>query len=216
MTHHRELFAWKEKTVNAIGICLKPKSSLLLTPNLLKEIEHFQAMLINKYMEHPWKETLYLIWYIDRRYVPSKEHLDFSKTKQLVDDMDYDAYIDKIFEIFFKNHTNLNLPIVSCSLLNKYVSGFSKEFFLLNKVCFLYDKQQHLKRLQVPKKISKLSLPTFVYENQFYYSYNKFDLRNFKRILKHIGVNILTNSEMDQHKIMFERAKYDIIQKLKS
>ncbi|WP_131784087.1 hypothetical protein [Legionella gresilensis] len=209
-----ELLALHEHGRNGMSVYLKPGGTSMMTPKLADEIRALQDSLAEKYFNLSF-DIYFVIWYLQKNINFSCFSLDFRfvhdclkqhKEKQMED------YIDKIFNLLFLNYIGLGLPIVNCSILTKYLSGFSKEFFLMNKICFIYQKKfKGFSKIKVFNEIENLAFTKCIYDKNHYYYYNPIQVSQMKSIIENTHYEIPKLLDINNAKLEFDALKKETL-----
>ncbi|KTD60061.1 hypothetical protein [Legionella shakespearei] len=205
-----ELLALHELDRNGIIVYLKPNTPGVMTSKLIDEIRTLQDSIAKKYINQPF-DTYYVIWYLQEDIGFSCCDLDFSYIhdciKQNKED-NLERYIDRVFNLLFLNYIGLGLPVINCSILTKYLSGLSKEFFLMSKICFIYQRNYKcLNKIELYNEISKLSFKKELYDKNNYYFYNPIHVLQMKNIIENTPYEIPDNKAINLIKNEFDSLK---------
>ncbi|BCA94169.1 hypothetical protein TUM19329_05300 [Legionella antarctica] len=205
-----ELLALHEIDRNGMSVHLKPNTTAMMTPKLVDEIRALQDSLAKKYMNQSF-DNYYVIWYLNKNINFSCCGLDFRFVHDCFKynkEHDLEHYIDRIFNIIFLNYIGLGLPIINCSILTKYLSGLSKEFFLMSKICFIYQrKYKGLSKIEICNEIANLTFKKEHYCKNDYYFYNPIHIGQMKEIIENTVYEIPTKLTIEAAKIEFDAFK---------
>lgn len=215
-----ELLAMKHLD-NGMAICLKPKKSFVMTKTLVDDIRVIQKKIVEKYYSEPWDGIYYLVWYLYAGNIPWKG-LDFAyiyKTLLKNREKEVDQYIGDIYEILFLNYIGLGLPVLSCSIANREVSGVSKEFFLLNRVSFIKNikspsEESHMKKIDLHLENTKMHFSPEIYKRNHCYKMDFVDVASIGKVLNEINFKPLSGCEIEKIKLHFDEMKEQTLFKI--
>ena len=137
-----ELLAVREIGVNGMSVCLKPRIPVVITPGLVNDIRQLQNSLAEKYLSNTLSEDFYVIWFLEDRRGLNWHGWDFNFIVHCLkknEDTKLENYICGVFDLIFLNRIGLGFPVINCSIVSRSLTGLSKEFFYLNKICFIHN-----------------------------------------------------------------------------
>ncbi len=206
-----ELLAIREIGVNGMSVCLKPKIPVVITPGLVNEIRHLQNSLAEKYLSNVLNEYFYVVWFLEDRRGLSFHGLDFNFIVQCIKNNEHtklENYIEGVFNLIFLNRVGLGFPIINCSIVNRTLSGLSKELFLLNKICFIHNAcSSGIQKVTLSNEFIPFLWQKEIYETNHYFYFNSLHLDKMRLIIEDIDYDIPTTEEIDQIKKQFESIK---------
>lgn len=206
-----ELLAVREIGVNGMSVCLKPKIPVVITPGLVNEIRQLQNSLADKYLSNIIDDYFYIVWFLEDRRGLSCRGLDFNFIVRCIkenQEAKLENYINGIFDLLFLNRVGLGFPIINCSIVNRAVSGLSKEFFFLNKICFIRNNATpEIQKVNLINELSPFLLEKQLYESNHYFYYHALQLDRMRSLIEDIDYEVPTIEEVNQIKHHFESMK---------
>jgi hypothetical protein len=207
-----ELLALHEIDRNGMTVYLKPNTPAMMTPKLVDEIRALQDSLAKKYVNQSF-DKYYVVWFLQKNINFSCCGLDFHFVHDCFKyhkEKNLEHYLDRIFNLIFLNYIGLGLPIISCSILTKYLSGLSKEFFLMNKICFIYQrKYKCFNNIEIFNEITNLTFKKEIYNKNNYYFYNPIHIGEMKNIIENTVCEV-----PDQQTITTAQVEFDALKEL--
>jgi hypothetical protein len=210
-----ELLAVREIGVNGMSVCLKPKVPVVITPGLVNEIRQLQNSLAEKYLSQCLNEDFYVVWFLEYKPGLCFHGLDFDFIVRCIkhnEDTKLESYIDGVFNLIFLNRVGLGFPIINCSIVNRTLSGLSKELFLLNKICFIHNaRTSGIQKVKLFNEFTPSLLQKEIYETNHYFYFDSLQLDKMRLIIEEINYEIPTLEEVEQIKKQFEALKQKTI-----
>ncbi|CEG56646.1 hypothetical protein [Legionella fallonii] len=206
-----ELLAVREMGVNGMSVCLKPKIPVVITPGLVNEIRQLQNSLADKYLSNVLNDYFYIVWFLEDRRGLGCRGLDFNFIVNCIKknhETKLESYISGIFDLLFLNRVGLGFPIINCSIVNRALTGLSKEFFFLNKICFIRNNAApDIQKINIFNELSPFLLGKELYENNHYFYFHALQLDRMRLLIEDIDYEVPTVEEVNQIKNHFESMK---------
>nr|HAT8715221.1 hypothetical protein [Legionella jordanis] len=216
-----ELLRIREINRNGMGICLRPKARLVLTATLIDEIRRIQNRVVEEYFKNPWEGNFYLIWYLDNGVNSfSKDGFDYHFIRRAFKahrEKDVENYIEKIFDILFLNYVGLALPLINCSIVNKTTAGIFREFFLLNKICFLFNKtmsQGEIRSFTVNTEFKNLIFNERIYQSNSFFYFDALRLGRMRKAIQSVKPESLSRQQIECIENEFNQTKKEFLIKV--
>lgn len=215
---NNELLAIRELGVNGMYICLKPKIPVVITPGLVQEIRRLQNSLAEKYLSQSLSDYFYVVWFLEKQRGLSCHGLDFNFLLNCIKnnkETELEFYIEGVFNLIFLNHIGLGFPIINCSIVTRALTGLSKEFFFLNKICFIQNSgSEGIKKVSITNEFNPLLFQKNIYEKNQCYSFDSIRLDKMRSIIENVDYEIPTTEEVNQLKEKFEAMKDETISRI--
>lgn len=208
---HIEIFTIPDISPNGMVVYIKPKTSVVITPSIVEEIRNIQDCLANRYINQDCEQYYYVIWYLDKRQKNICQGLDFAYILDCLknsNDGRLEHYIDRIFNVIFLNYVGLGFPVINCSISTSSLTGLSREFFFMNKIVFIRNKElSELTPVNIYQEMSGLLFPENIYENNKFYYYNSIQAPKMKDIIEAFDYKIPDAEEINSLKLLFDHYK---------
>lgn len=220
-----ELLAIKDPQVNGMAVCLKPRIPFVITHSMVAEVRRLQNKIAEEYYQAPWHGVYHLFWYLHAAKIPWKG-LDFNYIHQCLinnKEADLETYIDNLFSLLFINYIGFDLPLVSCSIINRQLSGISMDFFYLNRINFikLYGITGGRKRIDEPCKklnfhqeVKRVAFPNEIYQRNDFYKLNSLDVTTMRNILSRNQFVPLSAEEKAHVRTTFDQIRDDTLARI--
>jgi len=205
-----ELLAHREVGINGMEIALKPNVPFIITPTLVRKIRILQDKMAQKYFQTPWEGVFYMVWHMEVSNLVHWKGLDYSYIYQLLlthQGTKVEKYIDDIFDVLFLTYVGLALPILNCSIIDRKTTGLSREFFLLNKICFIHDDS--IEDI-VPINMNSdqlLVFPKEIYAQNRYFLFKEMDYTKMRALIESIDLPVLDEEALAIKQKIFEDMK---------
>lgn len=213
-----ELLAVREVSARGMYICLRPHIPLVITPGLVKEIRSVQNTLAENYISGSLSGHFYIIWFLENHKHLGCNGLDFNFILSCLKnhkEEDLMRYIDGVFNIMFLNHIGLGFPIINCSIVTQSLHGMSKEFFLLNRICFIKNIQSKgIKKFDIHNVVNGLLFQKELYEKNQYYHFDSMRLGGMRRTIEAVDFETPLADEIDGIREQFEGIKKELLKKI--
>jgi len=213
---HLELLATREIGVNGMAVCLKPRIPVVITPGLVEEIRVLQNSLAEKYLTGALDGCFYVVWFLENRKELCYRGLDFNFIFNCLKnhkDAELDRYIDGVFNLIFLNRIGLGFPVINCSIVSRTLTSLSKEFFFLNKICFIQNSEtKGIQKISLFDEYDKLLLKKEIYQKSHYFYFDFVRVEKMRGIIETIDYEVPTVEEINSIKDNFENIKQETIE----
>lgn len=213
-----ELLTTHDDSSNGMTVCLKPRIKAVITPGLVEEIRRLQNSLAERYLSNKLRDNFYVIWHLENREGLCYRGLDFDfilncikndKNTQLED------YIEGIYNLIFLNHIGLGFPIINCSIVSRTLSGLSREFFFINKLCFIHnDRETGIRETTITNGKNQLLLNKDIYNKNRYFYFDFIRTEKMRDIIQETNSSPLDQDEIISLKNQFENLKKSTLSRL--
>lgn len=215
-----DLIVTKDENNNGMCVCLRPQTSVLLSPKLVHELRELQNSLADKILSNSLDHYYYVIWYLEHINKRCWSGLAYNFIVDCIknrSEIEFEKYIDEVFNFIFLNYIGLGLPVINCSIITHDLTGISKDFFLLNKLCFIHDSNAHgINQIDVKKQVSKLVFDPALYEKNSYFCYESMQIDKIRTIIEKAHYEIPSSQEIIAIKKQFDRLKDETIETIYS
>lgn len=215
-----DLIVTQDENNNGMCVCLRPKTSVLLSPTLVHQLRELQNSLADKILSNSLDHYYYVIWYLEHINKRSWNGLAYNFIVNCIknnSEKQFENYIDEVFNFIFLNYIGLGLPVINCSIITHDMTGISKDFFLLNKLCFIYDSKAHgINKINLQKELPKLVFDHDLYDKNTYFSYKHRQIDKIRTIIEEINYEIPSAEEIVAIKKQFDRLKDETIETIYS
>ena len=206
-----ELLAVREFGVNGMSVCLKPRIPVVITPGLVNDIRQLQNSLAEKYLSNTLSEDFYVVWFLEDRPGLSWHGWDFNFIVQCFkksEENKLENYICGVFDLIFLNRVGLGFPVINCSIVSRSLTGLSKEFFFLNKICFIHNsKSSGVEKVPVLNELNPLLLERELYEKNHYFYFDSLRVDKMREVIEEVHYEVPTTEEVNLIKSQFELMK---------
>lgn len=223
--HNIELLAIRDNKTNGMAVCLKPRIPYIITPSLVHEVRKLQNKIAERYYTSPWDGIYYILWYLHYDTAPWKG-LDFHFIHEALlshHERKMEHYIESVFELLFINYVGFGLPLINCSIINRKLSGISKDFFYVNRINFIkrYKElncsdlnQPSFRKLNFNSEIKKASFPLKIYTRNNFYCFDSINLNSMKKILGSHRYTPIDQPQQNEIKRIFHQLSQETITKI--
>lgn len=210
-----ELLAVSEIGVSGMSVCLKPRIPVVITPGLVVEMRNLQNSLAEKYLTNTIEGAFYVIWFLEDRRGMGCRGLDFAFLSNCIKnhkDDELERYINGVFDLIFLNYIGLGFPIINCSIISRALTGLSKEFFFLNKICFMHKSgAEGVQKFALSDNRTPLLFNKELYDKNHYFYFNSLRLDVMRAKIEEISYDIPTVDQISTLQDQFETIKKDTI-----
>lgn len=213
-----DLIITEDENDNGMSVCLRPKTPILLTPSLIQQLRDLQNSIADKVLSNSFDHYFYVVWYLENLSKRSWNGLAFNFIVNCIKnhaEKQFEDYIDKVFNFIFLNYIGLGLPVINCSIITHDLTGISKDFFLLNKLCFIHDSTTRgINKMELHKEFPNLVFNHELYQKNLYFNYHSMQLDKIKTILEKVQYDIPSAEEIAVIKKQFDGLKDETIEEI--
>ncbi|HRD68782.1 MAG TPA: hypothetical protein PK657_01425 [Legionella sp.] len=213
-----ELLATREIGACGMSVCLKPRIPVVITPGLVREMRQLQNSLAEKFLSNSIDGCFYVVWFLEDRRGLGCHGLDFTYILNCIKahkDYELERYIHSVFDLMFLNYIGLGFPVINCSIVSRTLSGLSKEFFFLNKICFLHNpKVQDIEDFSILHAYDNLIFHSDIYEKNHYFYFQSLKLEKMRSKIEEVNYEIPSQEDINRTKDKFETIKEETLKGL--
>lgn len=218
-----DLLVLRDVVDNGAAVCLKPNGVDALTPDLVVEMRRVQDLLAERYMTSPWEGLYYLVWYLDKAKPIGHMGIDYNYVNSCMragKERCLETYLEKLFDLLYLNYIGLGLPVVNCSLVDRTISGITREFFYLNRLNFVRVSRfslvqpNSIMRVDNEDVVTNSKFPKFMYDRNQYYQYQHFALKSFHDAISDANIEPFGEIDMQEIRKIFDVICHETLEEL--